>query len=76
MEELKTADQVLRGCEFTQKVWMVSPMKVLATDDTNMRFVDIIEHCFRELQFPLVEIFFTTAWLSRSKTSNKRSLKL
>ena len=29
---------------------------------STMSFVEVIDHCFTDLQFPLVEIFFTTAW--------------
>jgi hypothetical protein len=41
---------------------MARAVKFSAGMDSTMSFVEIIEHCFKDLQFPLVEIFFTTAW--------------
>jgi hypothetical protein len=60
MDEAETVDHALWGCEFAQKVWMMSAMQFSASMDSTMSFVEIIDHCFTDLQFPLIAIFFTT----------------
>ena len=62
MDEAEMVDHVLWGCEFAQKVWTASAVQFSTRMDSTMSFVEIIDHCFTDLQFPLVAIFFTTAW--------------
>jgi hypothetical protein len=62
MEEAETIDHVLWGCEFAQKVWKASSVKLPPIYATNLSFVDLLACFFKDLQFPLVEICITTAW--------------
>ena len=62
MDEAETVDHVLWGCEFAQKVWVASAVHFSAGMDSTMSFMEVMDHCFTDLQFSRVEIFFTTAW--------------
>jgi hypothetical protein len=62
MEEAETIDHVLWSCEFAQKVWKASSVKLPPIYATNLSFVDLLACLFKDLQFPLVEICITTAW--------------
>jgi hypothetical protein len=48
MEEAETVDHVLWGCEFAQKVWKASAVKLPAIYATNLSFVDLLA-CFSKI---------------------------
>ena len=62
-DELETSDHILWQCEFAQRVWSASSVKIPSGVNVNMTFMDFLECCLRELGSPEVEITMTIAWM-------------
>uniref|UniRef100_A0A2N9F3X0 Reverse transcriptase domain-containing protein n=1 Tax=Fagus sylvatica TaxID=28930 RepID=A0A2N9F3X0_FAGSY len=61
-DEPETSDHVLWGCEFAQKVWNSCPVPIGIHQRSLKLFTDVIGSFISDLQTPVIEIAFTTAW--------------
>ncbi len=61
-DEPETSDHILWGCEFAHKVWNSCPVPIGIHQRSLRLFTDVIGSFISDLQSPVLEIAFTTAW--------------